>query len=173
MKLNIPVKEVPLKVPDTVMWTTHKDFPFIAGFLETLYSTTVWGMQTSATTALAYKRLLTKYALETVGNADFVPFQGHDFSFRGMFGLEAASMSGAAHLTSFVGTDTVPAITFLEDYYLADHKKELIGCSVPATEHAVACLTILDFVERVEKENPDISADELFKLADIEYVKHQ
>ena len=62
------------------------------------------------------------------------------FSFRGMFGLEAAMMSGAAHLTSFVGTDTVPAIDFLEEYYGADCTKELVGCSVPATEHSVMSL---------------------------------
>jgi nicotinamide phosphoribosyltransferase len=57
-----------------------------------------------------------------------------------MFGPEAAMMSGAAHLTSFVGTDTVPAIDFLEEYYGADCTKELVGCSVPATEHSVMSL---------------------------------
>jgi nicotinamide phosphoribosyltransferase len=55
-----------------------------------------------------------------------------------MFGLEAACLSGAGHLTSFVGTDTVPAIDFLEQYYPTGD--ELIGCSVPATEHSVMSL---------------------------------
>lgn len=59
---------------------------------------------------------------------------------RGMFGNEAALISGAAHLLSFTGTDTIPAIDFLEKYYGADCEKELIGGSVPATEHSVMCM---------------------------------
>ncbi len=67
-------------------------------------------------------------------------WQGHDFSFRGMDGPESAARSGAAHLLSFTGTDTLPAIDYLEDYYGADCEKELIGGSVPATEHSVMCM---------------------------------
>lgn len=48
-------------------------------------------------------------------------------------------MSGAAHLLSFTGTDTIPAIDFLEQYYAADSDKELVGGSVAATEHSVMC----------------------------------
>jgi hypothetical protein len=81
--------------------------------------------------------LANETAPEAIG---FVPWQGHDFSFRGHFGFEAACMSGAAHLLSFTGTDTLPAIDFLEEYYNADCEKELIGGSVAATEHSVMCL---------------------------------
>jgi nicotinamide phosphoribosyltransferase len=49
-------------------------------------------------------------------------------------------MSGAGHLLSFTGTDSIPAIDFLEMYYNADSDKELIGGSVPATEHSVMCM---------------------------------
>ncbi len=128
-----------LRVPSLVIWNTHPDFFWLTNYLETILSTSVWGMCTSATTARLYKKLLIHYAKETVGNTDFVQFQAHDFSFRGMFGVEAAMMSGAAHLFSFVGTDTVPAIDFLEEYYNADSDKELVGCSVAATEHSVMC----------------------------------
>jgi nicotinamide phosphoribosyltransferase len=69
-----------------------------------------------------------------------VSWQGHDFGMRGMFGLEAAALSGAGHLLSFTGTDTVPAIDFLESYYHADATKEVVGGSVPATEHSVMCM---------------------------------
>jgi nicotinamide phosphoribosyltransferase len=54
-----------------------------------------------------------------------------------MSSLQDAAISGAAHLTSFWGTDTIVAIDLLEDYYLADAEKETIGTSVPATEHSV------------------------------------
>ena len=53
-------------------------------------------------------------------------------------------MSGAGHLLSFTGTDTIPAVDFLEQYYNADCEKELIGGSVPATEHSVMCMGMQD-----------------------------
>ena len=68
------------------------------------------------------------------------PFQGHDFSFRGMFGKQAAAMSGFGHLASgLVGTDTIPAVLFAEKYYNANVDNELVGVSVDATEHSVTC----------------------------------
>lgn len=166
-----------LRVPSLVIFNTVDEFFWLTNYLETILSTTIWGPCTTATTAHQYKKLLKKYALQTVGNTDFVQWQGHDFSFRGMFGLEAAEMSGAAHLISFTGTDTIPAIDFLEKYYNADCEKELIGGSVAATEHSVACSTILNFVEKVrienaDSENPIVIEDELMDLADIEYVRH-
>lgn len=169
--------EYKLRIPSVVIYNTKKEFYWITNYLETIFSTLVWGPCTSATTAHQYKKLLKKFALDTVGNADFVPWQGHDFSFRGMFGLEAAVMSGGAHLISFTGTDTIPAIDWLEDYYNADSDKELIGGSVAATEHSVACTTILNFVKKVRIENAGTKSeiqihDERMNLADIEYVRH-
>jgi nicotinamide phosphoribosyltransferase len=162
--------EYNLRIPCLVIYNTNPDFFWITNYLETIMSTTLWGPSTSATTALQYKKLLNEFAKKTVGNTDFVQFQGHDFSFRGMFGMEAAVMSGGAHLTSFVGTDTIPAIDWLEQYYNADSDKELVGCSVPATEHSVACSTIIDFTDRYKKETPFLTDENLMKLADIEYV---
>lgn len=132
---------VPMRVaPFSVDTDRGEKFSWLVQYLETLISCVTWGPCTSATTAREYKRRLRKWAMKTVGNTDFIPFQGHDFSFRGMFGPEAAMMSGAAHLCSFVGTDTIPAIDWLEEYYGADSDKELVGCSVGATEHAVMCM---------------------------------
>ena len=68
-----------------------------------------------------------------------VDFQGHDFSMRGMTSLDAAMASGAGHLLSFTGTDTIPAILYLEKYYNANIEQELVGSSIPASEHSVAC----------------------------------
>ena len=44
------------------------------------------------------------------------------------------------NLLSFTGTDTIPTLPFLEKYYNANLGKELIGGSVPATEHSVMCM---------------------------------
>lgn len=131
---------VPISVPCMVITNTKPEFFWLTNFLETILSCCTWQSITSATLAFKYKQLLTKYAMKTVGNSDFVQFQGHDFSMRGMSSLESALMSGGAHLTSFVGTDTIPAIDYLEEYYNADSDKELVGCSVPATEHSVMCM---------------------------------
>ena len=58
---------------------------------------------------------------------------------RGMAGVEAAIMSGMGHMTSFCGSETIPAIAGLEEYYNADADKELIAATIPATEHSVMC----------------------------------
>ena len=132
---------VNLRVPMLVIYNTHPDHFWLSNAIETLLSNTLWLPCTSATTAHMYRTLLDKWALDTTGvaNHPFIPFQGHDFSMRGHGSLESATLSGAAHLLSFVGTDTVPAIDFIEKYYNGNSDKELIGCSVNATEHSVAC----------------------------------
>jgi nicotinamide phosphoribosyltransferase len=130
----------PMRVPYLTIRNTKPEFYWLTNMLETLLSSAVWGMINSATIAFQYRKVFEHYAKETGAPKDFVKWQGHDFSFRGMYGVEAAIMSGMAHLTSFTGTDTIPAIEALEEYYKADMKKELIGGSVPATEHSVMCV---------------------------------
>ena len=130
---------VPIKVPFLTICNTLPEFFWLTNFIESLMSNILWKPITSATIAKEYRKILDKYADETGMPTEFVPWQGHDFSFRGMSGLEAAVLSGMGHLLSFTGTDTIPAIDALEQYYGADAEKELIGGSVPATEHSVMC----------------------------------
>ena len=99
---------------------------------------------TSATTAFEYRKLLQDYATKTGSPQDFVLWQAHDFSYRGMSGMQDAAASSAAHLLSFYGTDTVSALDYLEEFYLANADTELIGGSVPATEHSVMCMGGMD-----------------------------
>lgn len=130
----------PMRVPFLTIKNTLPEFFWVTNFLETIMCNVIWGAMTSATTAYQYKKILTEYAKKTSDMPGFVDWQGHDFSMRGMFGLEAALISGAGHLLSFTGTDTIPAIDFVEHFYNADADQELIGGSVPATEHSVMCL---------------------------------
>lgn len=130
----------PLRVPVLTITNTHHDFAWLPNFLETILSSVLWHPITSATTAFQYRKLLSEYAKETSDMADFVKWQGHDFSMRGSSSFESSIVNGGAHLTSFTGTDTIPAIDWLEQYYNANAEKELIGGSVPATEHSVMCL---------------------------------
>jgi nicotinamide phosphoribosyltransferase len=130
---------VPMQVPTHTIENTDPRFGWLTNFIETMMSAVVWGPCTSATIANQYRRVFEDFASKTGAPREFVPWQGHDFSFRGMFGIEAACLSGAGHLLSFTGTDTIPAIDFLEQYYGADCQREMIGGSVAATEHAVMC----------------------------------
>ena len=131
--------KVPMRVPCLTIVNTLPEFYWITNFLETILSAVIWQPCTSATIAYEYRRILNRYAEETGVPMDFVQWQGHDFSFRGMSSLESAVISGMGHLLSFAGTDTIPAIDALEQYYHADADKELIGGSVAATEHSVMC----------------------------------
>lgn len=130
---------VPMRVPTMTIENTHPDFFWLTNFLETILSTTVWLPSTSATLAHSYRKVLDRYALQTTGSTAGVEFQGHDFAMRGMSSEQSAAASGAGHLLSFKGSDTIPAILFLENYYGANMEKELIGTSLPATEHSVMC----------------------------------
>jgi len=131
---------VPIRVPMFTMYNTIPKFFWLTNYFETLLSTTVWMPCNSATIAKQYRQILDKYARETSSVPEFVDWQGHDFSMRGMAGLEAALMSASGHLLSFTGSDTIPAIDFLETYYNADSDNELVGGSVAATEHSVMCM---------------------------------
>jgi len=133
---------VPIRVPVLTMVNTHPDFFWVTNFLETILSNILWGPMTSATIAYQYRSMFDYDAKISSDIPEFVDWQGHDFSFRGMYGLEAACLSGAAHLLSFRGTDTIPAIEFLQQYYPGLSPLDdpgIIGGSVPATEHSVMC----------------------------------
>lgn len=127
----------PIGIPVLTITNTHPNFAWLPNFLETFISNSLWHPMTSATIAHEYREILDLYAARTSDIPEFVDWQGHDFSMRGHTCIDSAAISGAAHLLSFNGTDTIPAITFLKHHYEATG---LIGGSVPATEHSVMCL---------------------------------
>lgn len=131
---------VPVGVPCLIIQNTLSEFFWLVNYLETVLSSYLWMPCTSATTARNYRILIDEYIKKTGSPAWFADWQCHDFSFRGMSSLESSIVSGSAHLTSFTGTDTVPAIRFLKKYYGADIANGPIGGSVPATEHSVMCM---------------------------------
>ncbi|KQS52618.1 MAG: nicotinate phosphoribosyltransferase [Flavobacterium lindanitolerans] len=131
---------VPVRVPMFTMYNTKPEFFWLTNYFETLLSAVIWLPCNSATIAKQYRKVLDRFAKETSSVPEFVNWQAHDFSMRGMGGVEAAVTSAAGHLLSFTGTDTIPAIDFFEEYYNANSDKELIGGSVAATEHSVMCM---------------------------------
>lgn len=126
---------VPLNVPPIIITNTLPEFFWLPNYFETLLSNILWKISTSATTAQRFRNVMVKWA-KAAGETDlgFVDWQGHDFSMRGMSGIEDAVLSGLGHLMSFSGTDSVPAILAAQSYYDAPLS---VGGSVPATEHSV------------------------------------
>jgi nicotinamide phosphoribosyltransferase len=128
---------VPIKVPVLTIYNTHPDFYWITNYLETIISNLLWKPMTSATIAHEYRKVLTKWQEKTDAEKGwFIDWQGHDFSMRGMDSVDAVISSGMGHLTSFSGTDSLPAIYGARKYYGAT---EFVGGSVNATEHSVMC----------------------------------
>lgn len=126
-------------VPVMTIRNTHPSAYWLVNYLETKISNALWKPITSATTAFQYLKTFHHYANITGANLEFIKFQGHDFSYRGMSGNEDAVSSGIGHLSCFAGTDTVPAIKASEYYGYGSWQNQLIGCSVVATEHSVMC----------------------------------
>lgn len=129
---------VNIGVPMFTVVNTHPDFYWLPGYIEDVLSSETWKSITNATIANEYRRLLDQYAIKTGSPVDFVPWQGHDFAMRGMSGIHDAAKSGFAHLLSFLGTDSIIALDYAEQYYSGS--ETFLGGSVPATEHSVMCM---------------------------------
>lgn len=130
----------PIGCPMLTVVNTLPNFFWVTNFLETIMSNMLWLPMTSATVARIYKKEWIRHAKKAGFYAPGVlDFLCHDFSMRGMAGLDAAIMSGMGHLTAFTGSETIPAIDAIEQYYDVNAEEYLIAGTVPATEHSVMC----------------------------------
>lgn len=154
-----------MNVPGYVIYNDIAEFYWVVNYLETFMSSLIWAMITNSTIAYEYRRVLEHFAHLTGSPIEGIDFQGHDFALRGISNPQAAAFSNAGHLLFFKGTDTLPAIDFVEDMYFADAEKEFIAASVVATEHAVATSNILyrlaTMVKAAGKTEADYSKEEL------------
>ena len=136
-KLPIEIKAVPEgTVVDVknVLFTIENTDPkcyWLTNYLETLL-VRVWYPMTVATNSREQKKIIYKYLNDT-GNTDLVDFMLHDFGARGVSCKEQSAIGAGAHLTQFLGTDTLQGLLFLRDYY---NDNNCIGKSVPASEHS-------------------------------------
>jgi len=130
----MPVRNVLMTITNT-----NPEFHWVVGFIESLILK-IWYPITVASCSYKYRELVDKMFEETVDDDQMFlrDFTVHDFGYRGDSSEEGAAISGAAHLISFYGSDTVPALPFVEEYYGAN-MNELIMTSVPASEHSVMC----------------------------------
>lgn len=142
--LPVKVKSLPegsrvdIKVPFFTITNTDNRFAWLTNYLETYLSAQLWKPATVATIIREYRKLANDWAIKTTGSTEGTQFQIHGFEFRGMSGWEDAAACAAGFLLSSNGTDTIPALPYLEKYYGVDITKEFIATSVPASEHSLA-----------------------------------
>lgn len=126
-------------VPQSVFVNTHPDFAWLTNTLETAYSSYMWHIQVSAEVGVRYRNIVEKYKnISCDDNMRTAKLLG-DFSMRGQHSPEAAMLSSAGWLTSFLNTATVPAIMWLEDNYNCNIETEEVGFGAISTEHSVMC----------------------------------
>lgn len=153
----------PIRCPMATIENTKPEFYWLTNFIETIFSTEVWKPMTSATIALQYRKILDSYAEKTCDNNDHVDYQGHDFSLRGMAGIDAGLSSAAGHLVSFKGSDTIPAVFWIEKYYQTKNINGSVATSIPATEHSVAETNIIELEEQFKNsEDPRLEAERAY-----------
>ena len=128
----------PKGVPMLTIKNTNPKFFWVTNYLETLMSAGLWLASNSATIAYHFKKNLYQVFQDTIGieNAPYINFLVHDFSMRGMSGIDASISSGLGHITCFGGSETLPAIVAAQKYYGA---KKTICSTIPASEHSVMC----------------------------------
>ena len=124
---------VPVSTPLITVENTDDKCAWLTNYVETFLSR-IWYTITVSSASYAAKKVLKHYLEETSDDHSILDFQLHDFGSRGTTCREQAMIGGAAHLTNFLGTDTVIALRFLKEYYGAE---KAAGFSVNATEHSI------------------------------------
>ena len=137
--LPIEIKAVsegtPVNVSNVLMTVENTDGRsyWLPNYLESLLLQ-VWYPSTVATLSAEVRKLCNFYLDVTGSEKDNLDFMLHDFGYRGATSTESSMLCGSAHLLSFSGTDTIPALTIPGNYY---NDSNLYGFSVQATEHSV------------------------------------
>jgi len=117
---------------------------WITNWLETMLSR-VWYPSEVAIGSREVKKVWKQFLeLSSENPAVEIGFKHHDFGSRGVTCREQAMLGGAAHLLSFLGSDTVAGIKMANHYY----DEKMSGFSIPATEHS----TMTIFGEEHEEE---------------------
>ena len=136
---------VKIGVPLFTVESTNENLSSIVNTLETAFSALTWKSIHTATLSKEFHDISMYYlSLTDKDNTGFVWVQNHDFSMRGMSGVEDAARTGFAYLTSSLGSDTLPAIHYANQYYpsLTGEKVFPTAISVNATEHSISCSNI-------------------------------
>lgn len=124
---RMPVSNVLVQVRNT-----DPAVPWLTSYVETALLRAVWYPTTIASRSYECREIIRAALEDTADTTDGLEFKLHDFGARGVSSRESAEAGGAAHLLSFMGTDTINGITALRRDYGAD----MPGFSIPAAEHS-------------------------------------
>lgn len=111
------------------------DLFWLSSYLETALQRGFWYPTTIASMDYDIKREIKRFYELSGADMGLLPFALHDFGGRGVTCAEQAEIGGAAHLVSFMGSDTIEGVRAANFYY----KSAMAAFSVPATEHSVQC----------------------------------
>ncbi len=125
---------VPVKTPIMTYINTDPKCGWLVGYLEPLLFK-VWSPSTICTLSRHIKKVLYE-GLQTSGTPENIKYLLTDFSCRGVSSNESAEFGGGAHLVNFEGSDNVPGICFVREYYSKD-KDYMPAIGVRATEHSI------------------------------------
>lgn len=117
-----------------VLVTVECDDPkvfWLASYLETMLLR-VWYPITVATQSWHLRQTIRAALEQSSDDLTQLPFKLHDFGARGVSSAESAAIGGAAHLVSFMGSDTVLGVVAANHYY----NETMAAFSVPAAEHS-------------------------------------
>ena len=117
-----------------VLVTVECDDPqvfWLTSYIETMLLR-VWYPVTVATQSWQLRQLVRRYLERNSDDISQLPFKVHDFGARGVSSAESSAIGGAAHLVSFMGSDTVLGVVAANAYYNAP----MAAFSVPAAEHS-------------------------------------
>ena len=127
---------VNMGIPVVEMTNTHPDFAWVVQWVECILQAELWAPCAYATIGKAYHDLAAKYYSETTDDAD--PYMAmSDFGMRGMSCLEDSIRASASWLFSFNKTSTIPALPYIDKFYMAECAKNGIGRGGVSTEHSV------------------------------------
>ncbi len=125
--MNVPVGHAVMTIE-----STNPMCAWITNYIETLL-VRLWYPSTIATTSRASRRLIKGFLDRTADEPEReIGFKLHDFGARGVATLEQSRLGGAAHLLSFLGSDSIEGIRLANHYYDCD----MAGFSIPAAEHS-------------------------------------
>jgi len=130
------VKEGTIVPTGNVLVTIENTDPncaWVVSYFETALLRAVWYGTTVATRAYEFRKLILEF-LEETGDPSEVDYKFIDFGSRGASSKESAEIGGAAHQTSFAGSDNIVGMLAAMEYYECD---EVPTHSIPASEHTV------------------------------------
>lgn len=135
------LSDIPVQTPMMTYVNTDPKHAWLSGYLEPLMFK-IWNTITVASLSQHIKKMVYQFLIETGTPANII-WKLHDFGYRGVSSEESAESAGGSHLINFWGTDTIPAIEWINEFYgdgIVDEDGDptyMPGFSVRATEHSI------------------------------------